>query len=178
MSRWSPILIASSAWLFVTAAHAAHAAAGEVTKKPLQPMDVFKLEYADDPQMSPDKSKRIIYVRNFMDIMKDRQRSNLWIITDGASQEALTTGNHRDTSPRWSPDGKRMVYVSDVSGTPQLHVRWLESQRTAQITHATSPPLAPSWSPDGKMIAFLMHVNEPAKPFIDMPAKPEGAEWA
>src|SRR2546421_8319522 len=102
---------------------AARAAAGEAAKKPLQPMDVFKLEYADDPQISPD-GKRIVYVRNFMDIMKDRQRSNLWIVNvDGSGHEALTTGNQRDASPRWSHDGKRLAYVSDPGLTQQLLCR-------------------------------------------------------
>ena len=44
-----------------------------------QPADVFQLEYASDPQIAPDGSK-IVYVRNFMDIMTDRRRSHLWII--------------------------------------------------------------------------------------------------
>ncbi len=79
-----------------------------------QPMDVFQLEYASDPQISPD-GKQIVYVRNFMDIMKDRRRSNLWIInSDGTEHRPLTTGKHNDHSPRWSPDGKRLVYVSNV----------------------------------------------------------------
>jgi acylaminoacyl-peptidase len=153
------------------------AGAGEPAKKPLQLVDVFKIEYADDPQISPD-GKRVVYVRNFMDIMKDRQRSNLWIVSvDGSGHEALTTGNHRDGSPRWSPDGKRLLYLSDASGKVQLHVRWVESGRTAQLTHGSEAPVAASWSPDGKQIAFTMNVPAPAKPFIDMPAKPEGAEW-
>ena len=152
--------------------------AGEPTKKPLQLMDVFKIEYADDPQISPD-GKRVVYVRNFMDIMKDRQRSNLWIINvDGSGHEALTTGNHRDGLPRWSPDGKRLLYVSDASGSMQLHVRWVDSARTAQLTHGKEAPIAPAWSPDGKQIAFTMNVPQPAARFIDMPARPEGAEWA
>lgn len=69
-----------------------------------QPLDVFQLEYASDPQISPD-GKRIVYVRNFMDIMKDRRRSNLWIINaDGSEHRPVTTGKHNDSSPRWSPD--------------------------------------------------------------------------
>jgi acylaminoacyl-peptidase len=153
-------------------------AAAEDGKKPLAPMDVFKVEYADDPQIAPD-GKRIVYVRNFMDVMKDRQRSNLWIInTDGSGHEALTAGNQRDGSPRWSPDGKRIVYVSDAGGSPQLHCRWVDSSRTAQLTHLDTSPLAPSWSPDGTQIAFAAPVAEPMAPFIKMPVKPEGAEWA
>lgn len=155
-----------------------HAPAQNGARKPLEPMDVFKLEFADDPQIAPDGT-RIVYVRNFMDIMKDRQRSNLWIVnSDGTGHEAISTGNYRDTSPRWSRDGKRIVYVSDAPGKPQLHCRWVDSGRTAQLTHLASGASAPAWSPDGKQIAFLALVTEPAKPFITMPAKPAGAEWA
>jgi dipeptidyl aminopeptidase/acylaminoacyl peptidase len=176
MTRFPLMLLALFGLLAL--APVSRASAQEAARKPLQPMDVFKLEYADDPQISPD-GKRIVYVRNFMDVMKDRQRSNLWIINiDGSGHEALTTGTQRDTSPRWSPDGKRLVYLSDAAGTAQLYCRWVESGRTAQLTHLTPSPLAPSWSPDGKQIAFVAQVAEPAKPFVELPAKPAGAEWA
>ena len=79
-------------------------AAAQEAKKPLQPMDVFRLEFASDPQMSPD-GMRVVYVRNFFDVMKDRQRSNLWVIdVNGSNHEALTSGNRSDGSPRWSRD--------------------------------------------------------------------------
>jgi acylaminoacyl-peptidase len=142
-------------------------------------MDVFRLQNADDPQLSPD-GKRIVYVRNFFDIHKDRRRSNLWILNaDGeAGHEALTTGNHADSSPRWSPDGKRLAYISDTDGTPQLYVRWLDTGRSARLTDLPAPPLFPVWSPDGTQLAFTSFVAEPVKPFVDLPARPEGAEWA
>jgi acylaminoacyl-peptidase len=153
-------------------------ARGAEGPKAFSAMDVFRLEYADDPQVSPD-GKRVVYVRTFFDVMKDRRRSNLWVVnTDGTGHEPLTTGTQGDGAPRWSPDGKRIVYVSDAGGSPQLYCRWLESGRTAQLTRLTSAPAGPSWSPDGKWIAFAMQVPEQSKPFIDMPAKPEGATWA
>src|SRR5262249_56154095 len=82
--------------------------------------DVFQLEFADDPQVSPD-GKRVVYVRTFMDSMKDRRRSNLWIVNiDGTDHQPLTTGNHSDASPRWSPDGTRTAYISDRERGPHL----------------------------------------------------------
>jgi len=147
-------------------------------RTPLRPMDVFRLQYAEDPQIAPD-GKRVVYVRNHFDVMKDRKRSNLWLVNaDGSGHEALTTGNHSAASPRWSPDGTRLAYVSDADGTPQLHVRWLDSGRTAKLTDLPSPPLNLAWSPDGKSIAFASFVAAPVKPFVELPAKPEGAEWA
>jgi acylaminoacyl-peptidase len=143
-----------------------------------QPLDVFQLEYASDPQIAPD-GKRIVYVRNFMDIMKDRRCSNLWIIdVDTGEQRPLSTGKHNDASPRWSPDGKRLVYTSTSAGSSQLYCRWMDTGQTAKLTDVTSAPMNPTWSPDGKSIAFAMHVAEPAKPYAEMPPKPEGAEWA
>lgn len=68
----------------------------------LELTDIFNMEYVSDPQISPDGSK-IIYVRNFKDIMTDKNLSNLWIINyDGSQNRPLTTGNQNDYYPRWS----------------------------------------------------------------------------
>src|SRR5215510_1466169 len=89
----------------------------ELPTNRFRPVEMFDLETATDPQISPDGS-RIVFVRNFSDIMKDRHRSNLWLIDyDGSDLRPLTTGNQNDSSPRWSPDGKRLVYVSTSDGS-------------------------------------------------------------
>ena len=141
-------------------------------------IDVFDLEYATDPQISPD-GKHIVYVRYFMDIMKDEQRSNLWIINiDGSGHRPLTSGNTNDSSPRWSPDGTRILYTSGDDGSTQIFMRWMDSGQSAKLTRLTQPFSDLSWSPDGKRIAFSMMVPKENKPFAEMPSKPEGAVWA
>ena len=143
-----------------------------------RPRDVFELEYASDPQISPD-GERVVYVRNFFDVMTDRRRSNLWSIGfDGGDHRPLTTGNENDSSPRWSPDGKRLLYVSSLDGTTQLYVRWMDTGQTARITQLTESPGGMAWSPDGTQIAFTMLVPDSPAPMIEMPKAPEGAEWA
>ncbi len=140
--------------------------------------DIFNLELAVDPQISPD-GRRIIYVRQFADIMADRRHSNLWIINfDGTDHRPLTTGNFNDTSPRWSPDATQIIYVSNREGSSQIYRRWMDSGQTAKITNLTQSPSGVAWSPDGKLISFTMLVPEAPTSIVRMPAPPEGAKWA
>lgn len=143
--------------------------------KHFQLLDVFQLEFAADPQISPD-GKQIVYARSFMDIMNDTQRSNLWIINaDGSEHRPLTSGNENHGSPRWSPDGKKLLYVSREDGSAQLYLRWMDTGQTAKLTNLTSSPGGLAWSPDGKWIALTMFVPEKSATFASMPPKPQGA---
>ena len=142
-----------------------------------QPIDVFQLEYISDPQISADGQK-VIFVRNFKDIMTDGNRSNLWITNfDGSNMHPISTGNQSDYSPRWSPDGKRLLYLSTKSGNSQMYLRWLANGAEAKISNLTQSPSNLSWSPDGKWIAFTMNVPYASKPLVSLPSKPEGAKW-
>ena len=140
--------------------------------------DVFGLEYASDPQISPDGSK-IVYVRRSMDIMKDRSVSNLWIInSDGSHHRALSGSPEGGNSPVWSPDGSMLAYTARANDKTQIFVRWMESGESMQLSSLTESPSNLSWSPDGKWIAFSMFVPQKKKPVVQLPTKPEGAEWA
>lgn len=140
--------------------------------------DVFELEYAADPQISPDGS-RIVFERHFMDIMKDRDRSNLWIVTAGGSDlRPLTSGMRNDFSPRWSPDGRKLLYASATEDGVQLFLRWMDTGQTARLTQLVRAPRNLVWSPDGKWVAFTMLVPEEPAPLVQLPTPPEGAEWA
>ena len=144
----------------------------------LTPMDVFNLQYAADPQISPN-GQRIVYVRQFSDIMTDKHESNLWIINfDGTDDRALTTGNYSDSSPRWSPDGTRIAYLSDRDGKPQIYVRWMDTGQTAKLTNLENPPSDLGWSPDGKLISFASLVETKPPQIATLPKPPEGAKWA
>jgi len=141
-------------------------------------MDVFGLEWASDPQISPD-GQRIVYVRNFMDVKSDRRRSNLWIVNfDGSDERPLTTGLQNDVAPRWSPDGKRVLYASTLDGTTQLFVRWVATGEVARLTQLQRAPGGLAWSPDGRWIAFLSFVPEKGQTLAELPTPPEGASWA
>lgn len=153
--------------------------ATEGPSRAFQGSDLFGLQWASDPQISPDGGQ-VAYVRRSNDIMTDRARPSIWLIdTRTGAQSPLVAGAGAHMSPRWSPDGKRLAYVSTAEGgAPQLYVRWMATGQTARITDLPDSPGALSWSPDGKRIAYMMRVPGEAPKLGIAPAKPEGADWA
>lgn len=141
--------------------------------------DVFQLEYAADPQISPDGSM-IAYVRRSNDIMKDRTRSNIWTVsTSDGDHRPILSSKSSYSSPRWSPSGDRLAYVTGAEGgKPQLYVRWMDTGQTALLTNLTQAPQSISWSPDGRQIAFSMFVKGKGPSLAKAPSKPKGADWA
>ncbi len=147
-------------------------------KTPFDYMDVFELQYASDPQISPDGNK-VVYVRNQFDLMTDRKFTNLWVLGfDGSGHQPITTGKKGSSSPRWSPDGKRLSYISGEEGSAQIFVRWMDTGQAASITNLTKSPNSLTWSPDGKWLAFLMTVPATPPSLGAYPSPPKGAEWA
>jgi dipeptidyl aminopeptidase/acylaminoacyl peptidase len=145
---------------------------------PFDAIDVFDLEWASDPRVSSD-GKTIIYVRKSNDIMKDRERSNLWQVSvDGTDHRPLYSGVKSVRSPRWSPNGEKLAFVSNDTGSQQIHVRWLDNGETALISQLQASPSNLSWSPDGKWLAFTMNVKAPPETIAETRTKPEGATWA
>lgn len=144
----------------------------------LELLDIFNMEFVSDPQISPD-GKQIIYVRNFKDVMTDRNLSNLWIINfDGTGNRALTTGNQNDNSPVWSHDGTKIVFKSNKEDDKtKLYLMDMATGVSYSITNTKYSPNNVVWSHDDSMLAFNMFVPEQKASPIKMPGKPEGAKW-
>ncbi len=141
--------------------------------------DLFGLEVAADPQISPD-GRRVAYVRRSGDIMTDRMRSAIWLIDVASGEQApLVAGPGNHFSPRWSPDGERLAYVSTAEGAAaQLYVRWLDRGESVGITGLPNAPSSIAWSRDGRQLAYLMLVPQEGSRLGRAPARPEGAQWA
>ncbi len=164
-------------FLLILLAGAANAWSQPTASPVLEPTDIFDIEYISDPQISPD-GQQVLYVRNFKDVMTDGNRSNLWVVDfDGTDNLPLTTGNRNDYSPRWSPDGKKILYLSTRDGAPQLYLRWLESGAERKLTNLTRSPGNIQWSPDGQWIAFTMAVPAKSSSLVQPPGRPAGAKW-
>ncbi len=140
--------------------------------------DLFGLEWASDPEISPD-GKTIAYVRKSNDIMTDKARSTIWLVDVATgAQRPLLAGSGSYFSPRWSPDGTRLAYIAAEGASPQLYVRWMNSGESARVTDLPNSPNAIAWSPDGRRIAYSMLVPDQPPSLGKEPPKPEGAKWA
>ena len=159
------------------AAGAASAKEDEAPSKRFTADRVFDMEYATDPQVSPD-GKTVAYVRHSMDRMTDKDTGRIWILNlaDG-SNRPLVTGGSGASSPRWSPDGNRMVFATQTDGKPEIRVLYLDSGRSFPLAQFLEAPSEATWSPDGKNVAFSMFVKGEAPSFAKAPTPPEGAEW-
>jgi len=140
--------------------------------------DVFELEYANDPRISPDGSQ-IVYERRSNDIMADETRSNLWLIdTDGRRQRPLVSATRSASSPRWSADGGRIAYLRSTDTGSGIFVRWMDTGVTALVANLQEAPADLSWSPDGRWLAFVMPVPKKTEPIAKSREKPAGATWS
>jgi len=170
MMKYSAILLTASIIIFSLETNGQH-------KALLEPVDIFDLEYVNNPRISPD-GQMIVYERNYFDIQTDKKYSNLWIINvDGSENRPLTTGNQNDFNATWSNEQKTIFYQSNTDGTTQIYKMWLDQGNIAKLSNTQRSQSEMVVSPDGRWIAFSMFVPAAGKSFAQLPAKPEGAKW-
>lgn len=91
---------------------------------------------------------------------KDKRVKRLAVMdSDGANHRFLTLGSATALTPRYSPDYKRLLYLSYVDGNPRLYVYNIGSGKQVLVSQSTNPTFAPRWSPDGRFILYSMAVN-------------------
>jgi dipeptidyl aminopeptidase/acylaminoacyl peptidase len=129
--------------------------------------DLFRLRRVSDPRVSPD-GKLVVYVVGTVDLAGNKITSDLWLApTTGGAPRQLTNAGKKDKHPRWSPDGKQVLFESNRSGDNQLWVIDVGGGEARQITTLATEASGGQWSPDGKWIAFVSTVypEYSGKPF-------------
>ena len=128
---------------------------GSSMARSLELDDLYSIPFVSDPHLSPDGAV-VAFVRTQADKEADEDRSTIWVVpAAGGESRELTTGG-KDFSPRWSPDGRHLAFVSKRGeGGAQLYV--LPFDDGGEARKLTDLPLgagAPVWSPDGSTVAF------------------------
>jgi dipeptidyl aminopeptidase/acylaminoacyl peptidase len=164
----------AGALVLLLGALAPAAAHGQDGGRRLKLEDYLEMESVANPRISPD-GRRVVYERGWVDKMKDRRQSSLWIMdADGTRNRFLVEGS----SAVWSPDGTRVAYLAEgqPDGT-QIWVKYLDAGGATQVSRTEETPADLAWSPDGTQLAFRMLVPERERWTVSPPGKPQGAMW-
>jgi dipeptidyl aminopeptidase/acylaminoacyl peptidase len=130
------------------------------------PNDVYELVNAGDPRVSPDGS-RVAYTVTTLDAESNEYKSSIWIAPlDGSGEpRRFSSGERRDTTPRWSPDGAWLAFASnrgDEKAPSALYVIPAEGGESRKLTDLKESVEAIVWAPDSRRIAFTARVPDEA----------------
>jgi dipeptidyl aminopeptidase/acylaminoacyl peptidase len=135
----------------------------------MKPEDVYALTSVGDPRLSPD-GRRVAYVVSRIDEEANAYRTAIWVATLDGSEEPrqFTSGERNDGSPRWSPDGRWLAFVSNRDGEDekkakgQLYLLPANGGEPRRLTDGKESVESIAWSPDSNRIAFARRVRDEA----------------
>jgi dipeptidyl aminopeptidase/acylaminoacyl peptidase len=132
----------------------------------MRPDDVYELTGVSDPRISPDGT-RVAYQVWWIDRESNEYRGAIWVTPlDGSGEpRQFTSGERRDGSPLWSPDGRWLAFTSNRRSertASQLYVMPADGGEPHALTDAKEGVESFAWSPDSTRIAYAMRVRDPA----------------
>ena len=140
----------------VVALGALVATSSAADKRPMTVEDMFKFKRVAAPQISPDGT-RVAYHVSTVNFDANKSSAAIYVAaTDGKTPPKQITDakDKKDTNPRWSPDGKAILFESTRSGTSQLWTVPADGGEPKQLTDISTGAANGIWSPDGKHVAF------------------------
>jgi dipeptidyl aminopeptidase/acylaminoacyl peptidase len=140
------------------------AAAAE--RRTLTADDINALREVSDPQVSPD-GDWVAYTVRTADLVKDKRITHVWMASwDGSRSLQLTTSEHSEHTPRWSPDGKYISFLTARGGDEEPEQVWLLDRaggEASPLTGFNGDVIDYAWSPDGRRLALVVADEDPNK---------------
>src|SRR5215831_7299343 len=134
------------------------------TKRLLKIDDMHRFHDVRDAQISPD-GKWVAYTVNTVDVAADKSDTDVWITSwDGTQQMRMTTSPESETSPRFSPDGRYLSFLSSRPGKAKGNQVWLLDRNggeAQQFTDVKGRLSGYDWSPDSKKLLLVMADRDP-----------------
>jgi len=145
------------------------------TPRGITPEDYFAFEFISDPNISPD-GKLVAYVVTKIDRAQNRRNSSIWVVATDSSRAPLqfTTAPQTSTSPRWSPDGKSLAFLSSrpaetppAAGTStstepprnQVYLLSMDGGEARRLTNLKNGVSLVRWSPDGTRLVVVSRIG-------------------
>jgi dipeptidyl aminopeptidase/acylaminoacyl peptidase len=142
---------------------AAFAAQGQAPqKRAITFKDLISLHRLSEPQISPD-GKWVAYTVSTPDLEANHSVRDIWVVGIAGGEARQLTRGGSDMRPRWSPDGKKLAFISGRDGTPQVYWIGFEGGEATRLTRLSTGADNELWSPDGKTIAFVSSVYPDCK---------------
>jgi dipeptidyl aminopeptidase/acylaminoacyl peptidase len=131
-------------------------------KRPFDVNAMMELKRIGDPQISPD-GKWMAFTVQTVDIAANKKPSQIWIVagpdgTAGGAPRQITHAGESNQRPRWSPDSKRIAYISDRGGSSQIWLMDPDGGNAKQITSLSTEADGELFAPDGKNLVFTSGV--------------------
>ena len=143
------------------------AAAGRAQSPPPRKValdDIYRLREVSAPEISPDGAW-IAYTVTAPDLTKDQGNQDVWMASwDGRTDLRLTTSKSSEHTPRWSPDGRYLAFLSDREDPREVDQIWVLNRAGGEAERLTDLPGGVSeytWAPDGKRIALVASDPDP-----------------
>jgi dipeptidyl aminopeptidase/acylaminoacyl peptidase len=128
-------------------------------KRPFTFEEMMKVQRVSDPQLSPD-GKWVAYTVTVYDVEKNNKNSDLWLVpARGGDARQMTRSPKSDERPRWSPDSKRLAFLSTRSGPSQIWILSIEAGEPTPVDTQGMEASGVLWSPDGSHLAFVSDVH-------------------
>ena len=134
-------------------------------RRPVEAEDLYRFEIISEPQISPE-GESAVFVVHRVDRKTEKKRANLWVVsTRGGPARPFTQGDHADTYPRFSPDGRTVAFLSNRGNErqPQIYLLPTSGGEASRLTDLEGTIQSFGWSPDGKRLVLQFRRKDEAE---------------